>query len=378
MTRRILEIGAIIVALGLFAVMGQRLLGADGLLLADGNPVFGDFMAFWSAGRVALEGQAAFVHQPPVVQEVQWNEVPGMRWVATWNSPPHFLLIASALALLPYPVAALTWLGATGALYLGAALKLLGDKRALVFALTAPAALYHLGSIQTGLYIAGVTGLALYWLDKRPLTAGALVGLLAIKPHMAVLWPLYLVLTQRWRAFFAAAASLALFTLAAILAFGWESIPRFLANLSATQDLIDLQQVNRATYASLYGNLLAMGAPAAIAMNVHIISALAAIGAAALVFLRGDARTQGAALCAATLLTTPYGFFYDQTLSLVAIALLAPPRGRFEFVAFILAWSAGLSLAVAAQGLTLPICPVANWLVLAAALLRTARQARAG
>lgn len=373
LTRRHFEIAAIGVALALLAIMGQRLAHAHGLLLADGNGVFGDFIAFWSAGRLALEGREELVHSWSAIQSVQADAVPGLRFFAPWNSPPHFLLIASALALAPLPIAALIWLTGSGALYLTAARTLLPDRRALVFALTLPAALYHLGSVQTGLWIAGISGLALYWLDQRPGRAGALIGLLAIKPHLAILWPIYLALTGRWRAFIAAAVSLALFTLAAMLAFGWETLPRFLENLAASQHLINAQRVPNATFASLYGNLVALGVGNTSAMLAHALSATAALGVALFAFRRGDARAQGAALCAATMLISPYLFFYDATLLALGAAMLGAPRDRFSVITLVFAWSAGLSLAVA-QIIALPICPMAAWLVLANA----ARPARDG
>ncbi len=369
-TRRHCEVAAIGVALALLAVMAQRLAHAHGLLLADGNPVFGDFIAFWSAGRLALDGHAELVHAWSAIQTIEADAVPGLRFFAPWNSPPHFLLIATALALLPFPAAAMIWLTGSGALYLAATRKLLPDRRALVFALTLPAALYHFGSVQTGLWIVGISGLALYWLDSRPVRAGALTGLLAIKPHLAILWPIYLALTGRWRAFAAAAMSLALFTLAAVLAFGWESLPRFVENLAASQHLIDAERVPRATFASLYGNLVALGLNNATAMLVHALSAVSALGVAIFVFRRSDARAQGAALCAATMLISPYLFFYDTTLLALGAAMLGASRDRFASVALVFAWGAGLSLAIA-QIIALPICPVAAWLVLVSAARRT-------
>jgi hypothetical protein len=78
---------------------------------------------------------------------------------------------------------------------------------------------------------------------------------------------------------------------------------------------------------------------------------------------------QGAALCAATLLMSPYLFFYDFTLLAVGAALLGAPRDRFELVAAVLAWSAGLSIALGYLA-PLPLCPLAAWAVLTAAFRR--------
>jgi len=184
-----------------------------------------------------------------------------------------------------------------------------------------------------------------------------------------VLWPLYLIITRRWRVFFAAALGSVVFALAAGLAFGFGSFARFIDNIGAAQALIDAQRISTPAYASLYGHLLSLGAPRWAAIGVHAASAVAALIAGAFVLKTGDRREQAAALCAATLLISPYLFFYDVTLLAVGVAFLGAPHDRFETAAFIGAWGAGLSLAIAYVA-PLPLCPLAAWLVLIAALRR--------
>ncbi|MEZ5995782.1 MAG: glycosyltransferase family 87 protein [Hyphomonadaceae bacterium] len=374
--RWMLEAGAILVALLMIAFMLPHLAGARNLTLPSGQPVFGDFIAFWSAGRATLDGQVAHIHERALLLQYQHAIAPDVRFYAPWNSPPPFLLIACVLALMPYPLAAIAFLGATLALYLFAARRLLPDVRALIFPATAPAALYHLGTVQAGLLISGVTGLALHWLDSRPRLAGALVGLLAIKPHLALLWPLFLALSNRWRAFKAAALAAMVLVAAAGLTFGFDAYARFLASLSASARLISDQQITTPAYASLYANLLELGAPQVIAAVLHALSALGALAVASALFRRSGRETAGAALCAATLLISPYLFFYDFLILLMGAALLGPPRDRIELFALILAWGAGLSVAIG-YVVALPLCPLAAWTVLFAAL-RRARSADVG
>jgi hypothetical protein len=52
---------------------------------------------------------------------------------------------------------------------------------------------------------AGLAALALHLLGKRPVAAGVLIGLLAIKPQLAVVFPFVLIATRAWRTFAAAA-----------------------------------------------------------------------------------------------------------------------------------------------------------------------------
>ena len=369
LSRRTYEIAACLVALAMLAVMLALLSQANGLLLANGQPLFGDFITFWSAGRATIEGEAALVHDRAFLFAVHEQAVPGVRFVGPWNSPPQFLLIVSPLGLMPYPVAGIVFLTISGALYLYAAGKLLPDTRALIFAVTAPAALYHLGTVQSGLLIAGISALALYWLDTRPRVAGGLVALLAIKPHLAILWPVMLALTGRWRAFGAATLGSIAFTLLAGLAFGFDAYARFFENLSASQNLISGQRVATPAYASLYASALGFGLPQVTAIALQALSAMGALIVAIFCFRSAERTTQGAALCAATLLVSPYLFFYDLTLLAAGAALLGAPRDRFETIAVVFAWGAGLSLALGYIA-PLPLCPVAAWLTLAAAFKR--------
>jgi hypothetical protein len=211
--------------------------------------------------------------------------------------------------------------------------------------------------------------LALYWLDKRPRLSGAFIGLLAIKPHLAILWPVLLLLSGRWRAFAAACASTVVFVLLAGSVFGFESYARFFDNLGASQELINADRIGTPAFASLYASVLNLGAPMTAAAVAHAVSAVAALGASALIFRRGDLSLSGAALCAATLLISPYLFFYDFTLLAVGAALFGAPRNRFELIALIAAWGAGLSLALN-YALPLPYGAASAWLVLIAAFRR--------
>jgi alpha-1,2-mannosyltransferase len=369
--RRALEICALLIAAAIAVTLGVLLSRADGLVIG-GQPMFGDFIGFWSAGRAALDGHADQVHNRALIFSYQQLAAPGVEFMAWWNAPPTFLLVMTPLALLPFPVAAVVFLVCSAAVYFVAALKLLPDARALVFAATLPAAVFQLGTVQTGLLIAGVSGLALYWLDRRPIAAGFLVSVLAIKPHLALLWPLLLALTGRWRAFAAATIGTAAFTGLAALVFGPQSFVRFFENLRASQSVVSEQLITTPAYASLYGNLVDASAPGAVALATQIVSAALALGFAVWIFFkRSETGASGAALCGATLLLSPYLFFYDFTLLAVGAALLGAPRDRFELVAIIAAWSAGLSLTIGYYA-PAPLCPLAAWLI----LLASARRAR--
>lgn len=364
------EAAAILIALSIVYFLIQYLLASHNFVMAGGHPIFGDFIGFWSAGRATLDGHVAQVYDEHMIFRYHQLAEPGVRFVAHWSAPPTFLLIVTALATLPFPVATLTFLTSSAALYFYAARKLLLDARALIFAATLPAAIYHFGNVQTGLLIAGISGLALHWLDKRPRVAGALIGLLSIKPHLALLWPLLLILTGRWRTFFAAALSTIALVGVSTIAFGVDTWVHFFEHLGPMQDLITNQRITSPAYASLYANLLTIHVPRDTATAAHALSAIAAVGLAIWIFWKSrDRAVQGAALCAATLLASPYMFFYDFALLGVSAALLGAPRNRFEIISLVFAWAAGLSLPFGYLQ-PVPLCPLSAWLVLLAVARR--------
>jgi Glycosyltransferase family 87 len=363
------EGAALLIAVSMVGLMLTRIAGAENMTLPSGQPFFGDYIAFWSAGRAALDGHVEQLHDRAMLWQYQQAIAPDLHFYAPWNSPPTFLLVACGLALVPYPISATLFLIGT-ALFFGAVIRRsLPDGRAMLFPATAPAVLYQLGTVQVGMLIAGVSGLALHLLDKRPRAAGGLIALLAIKPHLAILWPLFLALSGRWRAFIAAAVGVIAFVALTGVIFGFESYTRWLESLSASQQLITDQQITTPAYASLYANLIGLGASPSLAIGIHALSAVAGVLLACVLFRKGDVAVCGAALCAATLLVSPYMFFYDFTLLLIGAALLGVPRTPLELAAAIFAWGAGLTVAIG-EYIALPICPAAAWLVLGAAFMR--------
>ena len=369
MKRWVFEAVAIAVAVTMLGYFVSRALYMHDMALPSGQPFFGDYMAFWSAGRAALDGHAHEIHERTMLWQVQQDVAPGVKFFAPWNSPPTFLMIVSVLALMPYPLSAVVFLYSTLVLFGFAIRRFLPDARALLFPFTSPTVVYQMATVQAGMLIAGVNALAIRWLDKRPQLAGALIGFLAIKPHIALLWPLFLALTGRWRVFISAALAVIAFATAAGLIFGFETYPNWFESLDYSQRLISEQRITTPAYASLYANLLGLHAPQALAIGLHSLSAIAGVIVACIVFRKGDVLLGGAALCAATLLVSPYLFFYDFTTLLVGAALLGAPRSPLDYAAAIFAWGTSLSVALG-QIVVLPICPLAAWLVLITAFTR--------
>jgi len=353
---------------GLCILVGNAAMTAlsHGLILPNQRLVAGDFMAFWSAGHMTLQGDGALIHQGRPIYEAQLTQAPDLKVVYLWHHPPSFLLVAVVLAMVPYLWAAGLWLALTAALYAMATRAFFASPAALVFAFAAPAAAMHFGNVQTGLLTAALFGMGLLWARERPFASGAAIGLLVIKPHLAVLFPLAFVAAGRWRAIAAAALVAGGICCLSVVAFGVEAWARFFANIAHAQGLVTEQKIAAGTYAAVFANLRGLGAPVWLAAGIHGASAILAVLAVVVVWRRGPSLLAGALLASASMLISPYLFFYDLTALLVSIALIVravgwEALGLWERVAIAFAWIAPGLLFTLGQLVPLPFAAVAAW-----------------
>jgi hypothetical protein len=201
--------------------------------------VSGDFVSFWTAGELVLEGHAADAYNevPHFFKEVALHGDPDTWAYLAFFYPPYVLLLCAGFALLPYLVALSLWLVTSCAAYAAALRALvpkhLRDREAVwVLFLGYPAVLVNAGFGQNGFLSTALLGGAAVWLDRRPALAGLCLGCLSYKPQLGVVVPLALAVAGRWRCFAAAAATVLVLAAAATLAFGVDIWPAFLADMS--------------------------------------------------------------------------------------------------------------------------------------------------
>lgn len=205
------------------------------------STVSGDFVSFWTAGQLALQGHAADAYRevPHFFAQLALHQDPAWAYLAFFY-PPYFLLLCAGFALLPYFPALCLWLVATCAGY-AAALRALVPKRLperdsiwLLF-LGYPAVMVNAGFGQNGFLSAALFGGAAVLLDRQPALAGICLGCLSYKPQLGIVVPLALAVAGRWRCFVVAALTVIVLAAAATLAFGVDIWPAFLADMTDAQ-----------------------------------------------------------------------------------------------------------------------------------------------
>ena len=320
---------------------------SDGLVDYQGRPLGTDFVSFWSAARLALDGAPEAAYDPARHAAAQRHaigrdELPYYAWLY----PPVFLLVVLPLALLPYAWALAVWLAATLGAYLAVAARLVPDRLAIWLALAFPAAFVNLIHGQNGFLTAALLGGALHLMRARPAASGVLIGVLAVKPQLGLLLPFALAAGRQWRAFAAAALTVLALAGASLLVFGRATWQAFAASSGLGWDVALVEGAAgftklQSTFAAvrLVGGPVWLGAVAQAAVTVT--------AAAVVVWLwRGRAafELKAAALPIAALLATPFVLDYDLVLLAPAIAFFAADGARRGFLPWEISALAGLWL----------------------------------
>ena len=355
----------VIGAVALLALLAM-LVTANGVVDSRGEPLGADFSNFWSASKLALTGEPAAVYDMTRQYAVQKNEFGAQTGFYPFFYPPTYLLICWPLAAAPYLTALAIWLVVTGYAY-QAVIRRLGDGLiGPVAVLAFPAVFVAIGHGQNALLTTAILGAAALSLDRRPLVAGALLGLLAFKPHLAILPPLVLMAAGRWRALAATVVTACALALLSLGAFGLDAWKAFIAAAPAAKAVLDDKLMDVEKLQSVFGAVRLLGGGAGLAYIAQAAVALPVIGA--LIFLARrkmlSGEAIGALLATAAALTSPY--FLDYDLALLAIPLAwATAQGRktgfmpWEKSILVFAFALPAFSRVIAFALGVPLAPLA-------------------
>jgi hypothetical protein len=292
------------------------------------------------------------------------------------------------MALLPYGLALLCWQGVTLALYLLAVRAIVSAASSsaaptrpatdvsgwwLLFALAYPAVFVNLGHGQNGFLSAALLGGALAMLDRRPLLAGILIGLLAYKPQLGMLFPLVLAASGRWRTFAAAALTVTLLVFATWMTFGTEVWEAFLASTHFTRVvLLENGDVGWHKIQSVFSWVRMWGGSIPLAYAIQAAVSLPVAVTLVWLWRSGAAfALQAAALCLAIALVSPFSLDYDMLVLAPALAFLAMHGFHHGFAPYEKSLLAALWLVpLVARGLAeVTFVPLGVPLMLAAFLL---------
>ena len=358
---------------------------ANGISLPGGGVLGGDFIAFWTAARAVWGGGYPGIYDPAAFEAAVASTGAALgagteRFGLTWQYPPHAMLAAAPLGLLPYGLAYAAFAGG-GLAAFAFALRGAGGVRVgtMLLVLASPALFQTVVCGQLGAWVGALMLGALLLPDRRPVLAGVCAGLLTIKPQLGVLIPI-VYLAGGHRAAFAAAAGTALGLAGLSLAvFGAPAWTAFADQVLGVAEGVGAAAYPLAKMPTVFAALRTLGAPASLAAGLQGAAALAAVVACWRLWRQGSEGREGrtlrekAAITAGlAFLCTPYAYYYDAPV--LALTFLIAARGTdarapVRLAALALCFGAPLFMVG-------PASPVGAQLGLGAVLLLTALAAR--
>jgi len=356
------------------------------LILESGALIGGDFVNPYAASITALKGDPASVYDFHYRQHL--HEVAlmgGQDRGGSFMYPPMYLLIVLPLSMLPFIASWIVFETVTLAGYLAVLRRIAPIPVGLWLAITFPGVIINFTCGQNGFLTTALIGGGLLLLDRWPLLAGFLLGLMAYKPQFAILIPLALIVARRWRALIATAISAILFAAASLAVFGAPTWRAFVGSIAITQKIVlELGAINFSTLQSIFGAIRMWGGSVDVAYVFQVVVAIYA--ASAVVWVWQTSRPfalKAATLAVGSLMVSPYVLQYDLVLLALPIAWLAMEGFEkgflpYEKAVLSVAWILPRVSLPVSQSAKIPIAPIVIIALMTAILRRASHREPAG
>ncbi len=228
---------------GLTLCIVSVLLGFHGRTFM-GRPLGGDFVEFYTIGKILNTDPAARIYDLALAVRLQHETLPTMAatQMLVFGQAPYIGWLFRPFALLPYAWAYVAWLGFSAALYVAglatlfAALGLTPEDRKTGFLLALSWAPFLFetwigGQMAAFVFFAWALFFSLVQ-NKRRFAAGLVLSLCLFKPTLVALPAAMLLVSRRWRAVCGLAAGAAALALASFFTVGFEGLRAWVGMLA--------------------------------------------------------------------------------------------------------------------------------------------------
>jgi hypothetical protein len=283
-----------------------------------GQQIGRDFINTWAGPQLAFSGQLPLLFDFPGYRAAISALFGEPLMPHAWSYPLFCLLMFWPIAQLPYFAALAAWTFGLFALFAAMTLSQIARAArplALILLILAPATMINAVGGQNGFLSACLLLGGILLLDRRPVLAGVLFGLLTYKPHLGLVVPFVLLALGAWRTIAAATATAALLVAASAAAFGLDAWRAYFEVTGPLQVRVLASLSDFGTYmvtsvmvsvARTFGVSLQAGFVVQVMVAIPVIAlAVWAIRQTA------DPTKRAFVLVAATLLATPYAMVYD-------------------------------------------------------------------
>lgn len=283
-----------------------------------------DFDIFYLVSTMMQEGNLSAAYTTESFLQRQ-AKVPGYDGGEMyWSYPPYFNMVVEPLAALPLPLSYGVFMVVTLLFYLLVLRVLAGREFHLIIVFFFPLTLLIIRSGQNSFLTGGLIALTCLLALRQSRWAGVPLGLMVIKPHIALGVGLWSLLARRWGMAAVALVTVALVSLLVTLMLGIDVWLISLAAIGETAGNLQEAKFPLFRMTSVYASALSFGAVHSVAMTLHLIGVSAAIAALIVLSLvRLPVRTFLGASVFASALISPYNYDYDLAMLAASGCLLA-------------------------------------------------------
>lgn len=310
--------------LSLFATLVITSLRSGAIHMITHDRFVNDYNAFYLAGKLALDGQISLAYHFKEMDQAL-RQFYGGDVSMPWSYPPPFDLVVSLLALFPIGASSFLFSGFALVFYFQLTNLLAKEHRRLLAFILLPVLFLNLISGQNGLLTGSLLASFCYLRLKDNPWAGIPLGLMIIKPHLALGFALHVTCQRRGKTLWIAALTAAILATVSTYAFGvgvWRDFAEGIQEATSflkggNYPLVRMTSVFAETY-TLSGNL-------AFGQAAQIISLLmASAGTIYITFLHIPETQKLGLIGLLTPFFSPYFYDYDLPVVGVGLALLFP------------------------------------------------------
>lgn len=316
--------GVLVCLYATIALMMQKFMGAG--TFGDAGVI--DYHIFHLVGTMIREGSGAAAYDVTAFAQIQ-SSIVNDGALMLWSYPPVFGLVVACFSLVPVWLGYGLFMSGTLALYLLVLHRLSGDWFGVVLIAALPFLMTNILTGQNGFLTGAIAGLFCLWIVRSGRRAGLPLGLMIVKPHLAVGLSVLALVSARWGVIAVAAVTVLVSAALSGIFMGWGIWPAFLDGMQASGEYLSQGGFQLFRMTSVFAALTSFGLPGAVALGLHVGVACIALGAVVAVQMKGwSARRITALAAVASALVSPYGYDYDMALIFLALALAAPDLAR--------------------------------------------------
>ncbi len=282
-----------------------------------------DFDDFHIAGQLVWRGEiekAYFFHTMSQVQKA----LSGREAFLPWTYPPQFDLLVAPFAPLPIGLAYGLFTAGTLAPFLSTLRRIAANYFTPVLIVISPAMMVSIRCGQNGFLTGSLIGLTCVGLLAGRRLAGLPLGLMIIKPHLAVAFAVYILVKRNWGAVFVAAGTVAVTSALATILLGQGVWTAFFGGVKEARIFLEHGLYPLFRMVSPYAAIRAFGLPAMASAIAQALSATLALVTVILAIRWLSPRQSLGVTAIASLLVSPYAYDYDLPVAGIGLAFLLP------------------------------------------------------